>query len=273
MQFALLAALLWGCGAVIGKYSLKRISPSVMLPAYLTGIVLVYLPAWLLFGKPFPPSGYLIPTLSEGSAALAFIFYYHALEKGPVSLILPITSAYLVMVLLWGKYFYGDILSFQEWLAIGFMLSGVFLLSTGKDNRKGEGWLLPVLISTFLWGIWGGLSKLSLTFIPPITLNLYFVFIALPLWLVYFLLHRERRMDKKGYGWGAFSGAVSSVGSIFFYFALTRGKTSLIFPVSNTYPAFAFFLGILMKERPGVMHIIGFILTMTGLMLVKGTFP
>lgn len=269
MQFAFLSALLWGCGAVIGKYALKKISPSVMLPAYLTGISLIYIPAWIFLGKPFPPSGYLIPTISEGSAALAFIFYYHALEKGPVSLILPITSSYLVIVLLWGRFFYGDTLNIYEWCAILLMLSGVFLLSINKGDKKNGGWLLPVLISTFLWGVWGGLSKLSLSFIPPITLNLYFVFIALPLWLGYFLIHKDKRPNKKGYSWGALSGGVSSIGSIFFYFALTQGKTSIVFPVSNTYPAFAFFLGILMHERPKLLHTIGFIFTMIGLMLIK----
>jgi len=103
---ALLAAAGWGFGNVIGRAGVIRLKPHSMLIFYGITLMAFYFVVWLFIGKPFTRTNYLFPLLSEGTGAIAFIFYYRAMELAPASVIVPVTSSYIIISVLIGVFLF-----------------------------------------------------------------------------------------------------------------------------------------------------------------------
>jgi len=183
---ALLAAAGWGFGNVIGRAGVIRLKPHSMLIFYgITLMMAFYFVVWLFIGKPFTRTNYLFPLLSEGTGAIAFIFYYRAMELAPASVIVPVTSSYIIISVLIGVFLFHNPISSKQILAISLIFAGIIFLMFPETRFKKGRWLIFAGLATLFWGIWGGFTEMSVRYLWPMNLNLFFTFIAIPIWLPY----------------------------------------------------------------------------------------
>jgi len=270
--FSIFSAFAWGGAIILEKLGVIRISPPRFLMFQGIIYLVFYFIVWRFLGTKFPRGNYLFPILSEGCAALAFIFFFSALKEAPASLIVPINSFYMVIGILIGKFLFHNIISFRQSTGIFLSVIGILLLTIKDISFKKGSWIWAALITMILWGVWAGFSDMSVRIVRPINLNLFFSFMGILIWTPYYFLYRKKEAngDKRGYLFGAGSSLLSGTGSIFFYFAIFHSNVSLVIPVANIYPLFSVIFGVTIGERPSLFQWIGFPFVISGLFLIGG---
>lgn len=279
---ACMTAFLWGSSAILAKIGTVRISPRRMLLTVGITIFIFYWIIWKLFGTPFPPGNYLFPLLSEGSAAIGFIFYYKALEKAPISLLSPITSSAIIISVMIGVFVFKNPITNIQIASISSIIVGIILI-TIKDLRYNSGnWIYLALGAMIGWGIWGGFSGIAVRIVKPININLFFVFIALPIWITYYIITSQSKKNEKNrtnssskintkdYLFAVGSALVSSSGSLLFYIAVNISYVSLVIPVANLHPLVPVIYDIFKRNYPKLHQWIGIILILIGLFFIRG---
>lgn len=278
---ACLTAFLWGSSAVFAKIGTVKISPRRMLMTVGITIFVFYLIIWKLFGTPFPPGNYLFPLLSEVSAAIGFIFYYKSLEQAPVSLISPITSSAIIISVLIGVLLFKNPISTIQILSISSIIIGIILLTIKDFKFKRGNWIIKALGAMISWGIWGGFSGIAVRIVKPININLFFAFIAIPIWSTYFLFIEQKERNenkrirkyysppKKDYLFAVGSALISSTGSILFYIAVNISYVSLVIPVANLHPLVSVFYDVINRDYPEPHQWIGIIMILIGLFFIQ----
>jgi len=277
-------AFLWGSSSVLAKIGTVRISPRRMLLTVGITLFIFYWIIWRFFGTPFPPGNYLFPLFSEGSAAIAFIFYYKALEEAPVSLVSPIASSAVIISVLIGVFVFKNPITNIQIASICSITIGIILL-TIKDLRFTEkqknNWFIPALYAMIGWGIWGGFSGIAVKIVKPININLFFAFLALPIWIVYYLITGRLRKrgenrttrhtlpPRKDYLFAVGSALVSSTGSILYYIAVNLSYVSLVIPVCNLHPLISVIYDVFNKNYPKLHQWIGIIMIISGLFFIQ----
>ena len=278
---ASLTAFLWGSSAVFAKIGTVKISPRRMLMTVGITISIFYLFIWKFWGSPFPIGNYLFPVLSEGSAAFGFIFYYKALEHAPVSLISPITSSAIIISVLIGVLLFKNPITSIQILSISSIVIGIILI-TIRDFRFIKGnWVIKALGAMLCWGIWGGFSGIAVRIVKPININLFFAFIAIPIWSIYFLFtgRKERNKSKRiiqiysplkrDYLFAIGSALISSAGSILYYIAVNISYVSLVIPVANLHPLVSIFYDVINRNYPKIHQWFGIIMILIGLFFIQ----
>jgi transporter family protein len=278
---ASLTAFLWGSSAVFAKIGTVKISPRRMLMTVGITISILYSIIWKFWGSPFPVGNYLFPIVSEGFAALGFIFYYNALEHAPVSLISPITSSAIIISVLIGVLLFKNPITTIQILSISSIVIGIILI-TIKDFRFIKGnWVIKALGAMLCWGIWGGFSGIAVRIVRPININLFFAFIAIPIWSIYFLFtgRKERNKNKriikfysplkKDYLFAIGSALISSAGSILYYIAVNISYVSLVIPVANLHPLVSIIYDIINRNYPKIHQWIGITMILIGLFFIQ----
>ncbi len=282
MNWLLLAggtAFFWGSSTVLAKVATIRLSPKRMLMTYGITSFIFYWFIWRLLGSPFPEGNYLFPLLSEGCAAISFIFYYKALEKGPISLIAPLTSSGVILSVLIGVFVFHNSITHIQIGAISSIITGIILLTINEFRFNKGKWIIPALITTIGWGIWGGFSEIAVSIVKPFNLNLFFAGIALLIWIPYYFLTdiKEKRNkitqtiveSPRDYTFGIGSAIVCGIGSILFYIAVDLSYVSLVIPVASLHPLVAVIYDIFNHKAPKPHQWIGIILIISGLFFIQ----
>ena len=140
------------------------------------------------------------------------------------------------------------------------------MIPTGMKN-----WYWFSLATMICWGSWGFFGKLASAQINSRLL----VFISITtsfllLWLLF--LVTGFKVEKKGWGIGyaVLAGIAGSIGSIFFYLALRRGKASVVVPLTALYPLVTVALSALfLKEGISGTQIVGVILALVASLLLS----
>jgi uncharacterized membrane protein len=123
------------------------------------------------------------------------------------------------------------------------------------------------LIALLGWGIWGFFSKI-LTKNMNMTLLIFFATIApIILITIYTVSTTHVRFDRFAV-YALIVGLISSVATIAFYIALSKGPASVVIPFTGLYFVIPTFLGfVFLKEPLNLTHIIGLILAVIAIAL------
>lgn len=268
----IITALFWGLGGIFSRGSLKKIPYNLSLFIFGLSILTFYLIAWIFLGTKFPKGNYLIPFISEFSATLGYILFYIALSKKGASSVVPITSSYIVISILIGKFILKNNITMKQSIAVILIVTGILIISFKEFKFEKGNYVVFALFATILWGIWGGLSDIAVRIVKPVNLNLFFSMIGVPVWGIYLLLTKnEIKTDfpKKTILLCVLSALFSAVGSILFYFSVLKANVTLAIPVANMYPFFTIIIGILfLKEKIKKRQLIAFPFILTGLFLI-----
>lgn len=131
LPLSLAALVLWGLWGVFTKVATGHLGPYA---AYFLGI-LGYLPIFgiLLYqtgGRvPWHPWGWGAAAAAGTCTGFGLLFYYRALAQGPVSVVVPVTSLYLVVTVILSWLFLGESLSPRQLAGLILAVAAVWLLS------------------------------------------------------------------------------------------------------------------------------------------------
>jgi len=132
--FIALAILSWGLWGFWGKLALERAMPpaSIFMAEGLMGFLLAAgLLGVLRVGRMSMPWNHpwnLYGFLSGAALAVGIGFYYLALEKGKVSVIVPVTATYPAVAVLLAVLVLGERLTGAQWLGMALTIAGCALL-------------------------------------------------------------------------------------------------------------------------------------------------
>ncbi|MEX0987705.1 MAG: EamA family transporter [Bacteroidales bacterium] len=133
-------------------------------------------------------------------------------------------------------------------------------------------WLVYALITTITWGMWGAFSKSPMESGFPSTLVycVWAITMIVP-GLVVLKFNKWRvQHDKKSIIYGSLIGFLGAGGQLLLFQALKVGPAYLIFPIISISPVVTISLSFLfLKERTGVLGIIGIILALIALPLFE----
>jgi len=134
-------------------------------------------------------------------------------------------------------------------------------------------WLPYALIAVGFWGFWGLYAKLASRSITPHNLFLLaFVgnFLVLPLYLVLFANEFRFAWRNVDYYHAVLSGVVGTLGTLFFYLAVSKGEASRVVAVTAMYPVLTVILAALLLREPVTIHkAIGVLCALVALILLS----
>jgi transporter family protein len=128
-------------------------------------------------------------------------------------------------------------------------------------------WLTYALLCIIAWGAWGFIAKLGADRIAPGPLQILATAGTLPLALLAFLQLRMRlEKDARGIAYGILNGVLSGVGLLAYYAAASRGKVSVVGPVTSLYPLLTVLLAfIFLRERLNRVQVVGVALSLVAI--------
>jgi len=287
--FAILTVLLTGIAGVISKYALRSATTStlvmssfiVIMPVSIT-LLLYYVLANGLGGV--EPMYIALGLLSAFFANLGFFLYFDSLERGPLLIVGPITSAYPAIIVVVALLVFNETLDPLQAIGVTLTMAAVITLlylhgaSMGRMKCPRSALALAIL-AVISWGVWGILLKAALTGLDVI---LYLGLPALvmpPLTLGYLKLRNPGKTLRKTLKIPSYSlpmiFAVISVEleQMGFYnetLAVSTGPASLVFPVIAAYPVVTIVIAYaFLKERISLREALLIFAVVTGIILLS----
>jgi transporter family protein len=125
-------------------------------------------------------------------------------------------------------------------------------------------WLIYALLCILAWGTWGFVAKLGADRIAPGPLQILATAGTFPLAFIAFLQLRMRlEKDARGITYGIANGVLSGIGLLAYYAAVSRGKVSVVGPVTSLFPLLTVALAFLfLRERLNRVQVVGVVLSL-----------
>jgi transporter family protein len=128
-------------------------------------------------------------------------------------------------------------------------------------------WLTYALLCIIAWGTWGFVAKLGADRIAPGPLQILATAGTLPLALLAFVqLHMRLERDARGISYSVLNGVLSGIGLLAYYAAASRGKVSVVGPVTSLFPLLTVGLAFLfLGERLNRVQVAGVALSLVAI--------
>lgn len=128
-------------------------------------------------------------------------------------------------------------------------------------------WLAYALLCILSWGMWGFVAKLGADRIAPGPLHILATAGTIPLALLaFFQLRMRLERDARGITYGIANGVLSGIGLLAYYAAASRGKVSVVGPVTSLFPVLTVALAFLfLRERLNRVQVAGVALSLVAI--------
>lgn len=134
-------------------------------------------------------------------------------------------------------------------------------------------WIMLALMATFIFGFWGYFPKLATQYLEPRTALLYQNVGTLLSSVVLFAVLKVRfTIHPRGILFSVLAGIAGTVGTLFMLMALTKGKVSVVVPLTALYPVVTVLLAALtLKEPITIRQGIGLCLSLVAIYLMSSS--
>lgn len=135
----------------------------------------------------------------------------------------------------------------------------------------GENWQIYRLLSLFLYGLWGFLSKFATNYIDPKTTLIYDIAGSILVAIVLLFTPNFRLQgDVRGISYAVFIGIASAIATLCFLIAVSKSSTAIVLGITSLYPVVTILLGfVILKEPISWRQGIGILLAIGALMLLS----
>ena len=134
-----------------------------------------------------------------------------------------------------------------------------------------EDWILFSFVSLFIWGLWGIFGKLALSSgldWKQVMVISSFAFLPI-IFLVYLIFRPTIDLKNPGFYYALLAG-MTIIGNFTFYTALSKGKASVVVPLTALYPIVTVLLAFLiLKETINFMQAFGILLAILSILLIS----
>ena len=274
---AIISAALFGAGDFFGGLASRRTGIfSVIAIAHLIGLFVILLVA------PFMADQFLLNDFFRGSLAgilglIGIALIFHALQRGPMTIVAPITSiASAVIPVIWGTT-HGENLSPMHIVGISIGMTSIYLISQARNqNTKEETttalppWLITESLLSGLcfagfYIVIDGTSSSSEPW-PLVAARLTSVCCLL---LIGVFTNKTLRVDSSVLPLIFWSGALDTVANLTFLMATNRGMLSIVSVLTSLYPATTIVLAKwVLKEHLTRIQILGLLGALTATALI-----
>ena len=271
--YGLGGAVGWGVSNFFAAKASKDMNPlaAVFMSQTLLFIVMV-LVAYLL-GSTFVVSTQLLTILATSYLlfTLGLLASYRAYVLGPVSLTSPIAGAFSLIVVINSVVFLGEVLSLFQWIGIGLLFVGLFLVLSGTEqNSHGStrGIALAFMALLFLgFGLTGFVYAISeIGWMMTIILGYFFT----AFWSGLIILVKQQTT---GLSLSKFTLALALfqlIGTISVSYGIEKSVAAVIVPISSLSPLVTSLLGILLlKETIKRRHALSIAMIVISLVLLS----
>ncbi len=132
-----------------------------------------------------------------------------------------------------------------------------------------DSWLLPALISLFIYGLWGFFPKLAVAHIQPTSALIYEIAGAMLVGLgSLFLIGFEPETHPKGILFAMLTGIAGMLGTLFYFAAASRGRISVVVSMTALYPLITIVLAaVFLREPITVKQLFGMLFALIAIVL------
>jgi len=136
---------------------------------------------------------------------------------------------------------------------------------------KMNSWVIFAILALLVWGFWGFFPKLATNYISPKSVLVYEVIGAIIVGMaVLFLVNFKPEVNAKGITFAILTGIAGTLGALFFIFAVSRGKTSVVVTTTALYPLITIILAFLILKEPiTIKQGVGMIFAFAAMMLLS----
>lgn len=274
--------LSWGVADFLAAQAARKIgSYSVTLWAYLFGFLGTApfaLFQFIFMDTSLDFRGILIWSLACGLvSSSAYLAYYKALEKGPVSVASSAASAWLGVCVLFSIFLFGESVSFTQVILMFFILTGIILLSQSPSHEKifgsGLAWaLLAMLILGWAMAVLPRLSEAAGPFFSVLILKTMGGIGAL---IILKGAKISIALPQGRYLWTSIglAGTIDAAGFIFFNLGVSFLPVVVVAPIVAAHPLATVILAvILFKERPRKIQWAGVLITLLAVIALSALF-
>lgn len=132
-------------------------------------------------------------------------------------------------------------------------------------------WLVPAILTLVLWGLWGYMLKFAGARLD--WREVYFIssLASFTLALIFYLYSKGFSLSLNTYAlYAALAGLMGGLGYLAFMIAISKGKASIIIPLTALYPAITAILAVLfLGEKLKPTQLMGIILALIAGILVS----
>lgn len=217
----------------------------MLLGLYLSGAMMFGL--YLLVDNRFDYNQQLLfwgVVIGIGSS-LGNAFFSYALKVGPVSLTAPVVNSNVILVIAMSVFYFGEVISMLQFIAILLLLSACFILPFDPDenkNVKNNSWFFIITLTIFFMFLLNGGLKITKELRLDNTVVLFYSYMFS---IIFFFISakwfmpRQSSMQvgiwqKKALAIGLFAGIFSFLGLQFYAFALEAGPASVVVPIFSS---------------------------------------
>ncbi len=257
-----LSAALLGMVHVIDSHLISKRMPSFKAYLLSVGTFIFLISLVLACFFPLPPNVGAWPlamaVLSGLTRAASVIIMLYLMKKEEVSLVIPITNTYPIIVALIAIPILKETVNSLQWLAILIVVFGVLLASVRLRNGARVTWLRRPLIlligSSVLWAISDVMAKYALEYVS--TWNMYWIsHLILPLAFFCVALRpsvfREiMRFQKRNSAIliMVLNETIAVTALVLFYWSMQRGPVSLVSAIYSSRPLFVFLYAVVISR-------------------------
>lgn len=128
-------------------------------------------------------------------------------------------------------------------------------------------WLVPTIITLFLYGLWGWLPKLATNYLDAKSAWFWEVigFLVASV-LIFIFLGLKPVYHSKGALFAGLTGAAGALGTFFFFIAMSKHKASTVTTITALYPVVAIVLSFLiLREAISIKQGVGILLAIASI--------
>ncbi len=273
--FGVVAMLGWGLADFLAKKLVDRIGGlNALLFEQLVAII--FLAPFALYTAPLPGAG-MLPLLLLVAAAWAYPYlaFYKGFEKGMVSVVSPIGSAWGAGGAVLAAFLLGESLSLPQWASIAVIVAGIFLVSTSWKELKrlsykklsGVEWAVAALVG---WSVAAVLMKPLVLGIGPFMAIWLVKMLSVPMALSVLPFSSYKLKSPKGL-WKLVVAiaVVDAVAFLGYNFGVEAGLVGVVGPVAAAFPAVTVILAwLFLKERLEKSQLIGVAMAVFGMAML-----
>ena len=135
---------------------------------------------------------------------------------------------------------------------------------------KIENGLIFSLFALLCWGAWSFFPRLAVQHLNPKSVLMFGVLGAVLVSIVMLFFGFKPEIHPQGILFSMLSGIAGIVGTLFFIYALTMGKSSVVIALTALYPLVAIFLAfIILKEPITMIQGAGILLALLSIILLS----
>lgn len=263
--YAILAPILWAAGNVIDKFLLEKhiknpVSYQVLISLFDIISLIIIL---IIFPISINIYGFILGVTVGIISAIAITFYNRSLIEEEASRIVPLIYLESIFVAILAYIFLGEILNFQKYLGIIFIVMGGILISFKKIKKwHFSSTIKFILVTAILLGTTGIITKYTLGFIDYSSLLVseligYIIFGSL------FLLSKNIRENffksvknfkKKIFSLMLINSIISLMASLCYLSATSLSPVSLVYAIISIQPFFIFlYMLVITRIAPNII--------------------